>query len=254
MKKSNQESFLWNGKLSFYDVCDRVKPDTVILKLENMTRDSLRYLSGTNIAVVLNASGVADDLIKTCLSSMGKMKIDCPLIFGDPICEAAGFKTKFLNLMAGADIFLPLQGMRDRLPYMMDAGYLIDCSSGRFTKKPHHRISTISGVTEDITVPINGLYKIVESYSSMVVHQSKTVLQQSLFDVLYYSPNAHVRSVGHNSENVDKVLEKLIGSSPHERVVSNHLCTHRVSRLVQKMGDADLSATILKLGESKWTA
>jgi hypothetical protein len=108
MRQSGVESHLWGDpKISAFDMLDRAKPDVLISSHLLVTKDIMTYLSGSNIELVLNVTGISENQLAAMEDAFKQNGIRCPFVFSNNFGykKLSSKNIKCHRIWPAADIF-----------------------------------------------------------------------------------------------------------------------------------------------------
>ena len=101
---------MWSNDISAFDIFDIVKPDIFLTHFSMLGNDSLKYLSeNKDISLILNVTSASKEHLRMLDDIIVTNGINCPFIFTNQPSQLQVLsqeKTKLINIMHGADIFL----------------------------------------------------------------------------------------------------------------------------------------------------
>ncbi len=95
--------------MSAYDKMDLFSPDIVFAHYMFLTGDIIRYLSNSQIQIVINVTGIQQHELDTIVKEIKDKNVNCPFMFSNLPREAIKVKTndiKIHSIMSAADVFL----------------------------------------------------------------------------------------------------------------------------------------------------
>ncbi len=272
-----EEANIWTPDgSSAFDAFDTTKPDVFITHFGYLTNDILKYLSqNNNIELLVNVTGATQDVIDQLDDIVDSSGINCPFVFYN---SPSAFntikqrKTKMINIMLGADIYLSKQSV-ETPEYKADLAVISNYTvKGRLSDitdgfDVHHFLSTNQELANevDIVAPTMHLYGLYGKYENILVTQDTQDIPQVLFDSILYGKNVFfLPKYESQKDKMYEVLDSslkaplpLIDTDPKEeweekalavknKVLSSHTCLSRVKRLASKLQNKDLVSKIEK--------
>ena len=230
LNRIGSQGMLWNpSEISIYDAYDVMKPDVIMLTLRSISLDIFKLLKSSPAQLVVNTSGCSEDEVELLCEAIKFNKIDCPFIFSDTSANGTVQGIQRVNILKGADIFLKNQ--TNTIPeYSIDAAFVVDSDQEEVDfDGSYHILSQYEDVKADIHFPINSFYALCKNYKEIIIKTSVgNTLSQSFFDAHLYGSKVKVEDKG--------ALGDKFGDNIKKSVKSKHLCTHRVSRFLGKLG------------------
>ena len=190
----------------------------------------VKLLKGSETKLVVNISNSSEEEVVMLCKAIKSNDINCPFIFSDTCPNDTVEGVNRVNILKGADIFL--QKQNDTLPqYSIDAAFVVDSPQESIEfDGSYHVLSQYTDIPADIHFPIHTFYALCKRYKEIIVNQSvEDGIPQSFFDAHLYGNKVTI------AVNKDKI-KKRFGDNIKESVKSKHLCTHRVSRFLKKLG------------------
>ena len=251
LNRIGSQGMLWNpAELSIYDAYDVMNPDLIVVTLGSISLDIFKLLKNSPTKLVVNISGCPKDQVELLCEAIKTNKIDCPFIFGDTSPNDIVGGIRHVNILKGADIFLKYQN--NTLPdYAIDAAFIVDSEEEEIGfEGSYHVLSQDESIKADIHFPINSFYALCGNYKEIFIkHSVDNVLSQVFFDAHLYGNKITIDPVGGESQSVTDMLLDKFGSDVKKSVGSKHLCTHRVSRFLRKLGLKEEAKNVEKIEE-----
>lgn len=257
-------STLWDTQsASAFDALDRVSPNLLLCHYNSPAMsDIVKYLSSNkNIDLALNITGASQKHVDMIQNMIDVNSISCPFFisnFHEKIFLPKA-KTKILNLLPAADIFLSKQNVPD---FNLEVGILSNSKeSAERTKldfKTYHKIGI--GVNDDFfdfNVNVMNMASLYDKYDKIVISADMPVaFSQFFFDSVYRSKKVTLKT------NDEKVCGEILGdlfesgeedvdiaSAVKEQVKRKHNCFKRASRLMSALNNDNAAKILNQLSE-----
>jgi len=252
------QSFLWEpSQISAFDIFDRVNPDIFITKYDNLNTDIIKVMSGSKCKIVINVSGIQENEARSLEETLEENKIKCEFCFYNNKKPKGFKKTKLVQIMSAADVFLPrILNYDFQLPYAV----VSDCEiSKEATDKlggVYHKIG-IGGAKQDcfdISYNIIDMSRYTHIYKNilLVSDTPEVVCGQPFFDFSLKAPpngKCAVHLTDRNSKMVGDFMLKIFDDVDIPKTQMNkyikstiwrkHTALNRTERLMKNLGDED---------------
>ena len=268
-------STIWGDKsVSAYDMFDTVKPDLLLTHYTLLSNDIVKYLSSSDIELVINITGAEQGHVDTLEEIISTNGIKCPLIFTNKpqgLNQIIQRKTKLVSIMHAADPFLKIQKIESP-EYSLDAGFFCNYPPDSKIKEiaknyaTHHYLSTINHLVKDvdICIPLVHLHGLYGSYGKNIISSGDVGLPQQFFDSILYGNETffHCRKDSHEDKmrkalgslSPDKSLLYKDGERPNfnkvrDNVIAKHTAVSRTQRLFGRLSNSSLVDSLHKVAE-----
>lgn len=263
LARAGVDVHLWENKgISAFEVFDRLEPDVYITGHLFLTEDILKRLSGDKCRLVLNVSGITENGANDLESIIEEMNIKIDFAFYNND-KPQGFKNiKLLQIMSGADIFIPSVASGRKIPYGVVSDNVFPTPQ---TVNVYHKISLTAEPLEeaDVNWHIIDLNRCVALYDNMVLagNNPDILCGQPFFDMtLKLNGKCIIDITEENQEMVSKHMEGLFPELPGEpeaamqyiksTILRKHTCLNRAERLMQNLGLKEAVDNLRKLQEN----
>ena len=252
---------MWSNDISAFDIFDIVKPDIFLTHFSMLGNDSLKYLSeNKDISLILNVTSASKEHLRMLDDIIVTNGINCPFIFTNQPSQLQVLsqeKTKLINIMHGADIFLVNQ-QPQKMDYKIETAIVTNHKpQGSAGFNTYHLFSHEETLADsvDIVAPAMNLFSLYGNYERVIVAQDSEYMPQSFFDAILYGNQAYYYCG--NPNHVEKMKEvtrslfpksnliwdgnnKETGSS-RKTLLEKHTCLNRAKRLIKqlKCGDTE---------------
>ena len=255
----------WADKnISTFDMLDQTKPDSILTHFRFITHDMMKYLSGSNIELILNVTGADKQIIDQIESELTNKNIKTPLFFTnthDIITPAINGKTKIVNLLPALDIFVPKQ---DLSPFEIDTAFITTEPTDLMktlteSEEVYHTIGMGSDNKEfDFNLDIPNLISVIDRYKKcIIVDDINIAFSQLFFECTFRCPRTILKVPENQRSTLDKVLATLFHLQDSEdisetiklQIKRKHNPFNRAARLLRYLKCDNESTKVQSFGE-----
>ena len=265
LNRAGANAELWTDGMSAYDKMDLFKPNVVFCHYMFLTGDIIRYLSNSQIDIVINISGIQQHELDTIVNEIKDKNINCPFLFSNLPREAIKVKAdgvKVHSIMNAADIFL--NATEDFNDIEIDLGVVCDYdATSKFSEqtadmRSWHFLSTSPDMqTSDILAPIQQMPSLYGRYKKLIVTVDGPRIPQHFFDAVVHGNDVSFQSKYGTQDKVSQaVITKLLGEDNTKwksHVEKKHTCLNRVDKILSLLGVKDLAKNIGKASDDNST-
>ena len=258
LNRAGIEAQLWADGMSAYDKMDLFSPDVVFAHYMFLTGDIIRYLSNSQIQIVINVTGIQQHELDTILKEIKEQNVNCPFMFSNLPREAIKVKAndiKIHSIMSAADVFLTSTDYFDN--FDIDLGIVSDYdATSKFSEdtadiRSWHFLSTSPDLqSSDILAPIQQMPSLYPRYKKIIVTVDGPRIPQHFFDAIIHGNEVSFKSKYNMQDEVSqKVIAKLLGEDSSKwksSVEKKHTCINRVDKLLSLLGVKDVAKNIGK--------
>ena len=265
MIESKCDAVLWADRnISAFDIFDATNPDIFLTHFRFITQDILKYLSGSNIDVVLNITGADNQMINQIEQEFASRKIKSKLLFTNthelmsPLNKS---QTKLINILPGLDIFVPKQEVTPfNLPTcIVTSGNTDTIKSFTDKEESYHTIGIGTDEKDfDFNLDIASFISIIDRYDkALLVDDLHVVFSQLFFESTFRCPSTILQVPDNQKETLNKILATLfheqeadnISVAIKEQIKRKHTCFNRTARLLKSIGCTDEENKVKRLEE-----
>ena len=265
MIESKCDAVLWADRnISAFDIFDATNPDIFLTHFRFITQDILKYLSGSNIDVVLNITGADNKMINQIETDFASRKIKTKLLFTNsheimsPLNKS---QTKLINILPGLDIFVPKQEVTPfNLPTcIVTSGNTDTIKSFTDKEESYHTIGIGTDEKDfDFNLDIASFISIIDRYDkALLVDDLHVVFSQLFFESTFRCPSTILQVPDNQKETLNKILATLfhdqeadnISVAIKEQIKRKHTCFNRTARFLKSIGCKDEENKVKKLEE-----
>lgn len=265
MIESKCDAVLWADRnISAFDIFDATNPDIFLTHFRFITQDILKYLSGSNIDVVLNITGADNQMINQIETEFASRKIKTKLLFTNtheimsPLNKS---QTKLINILPGLDIFVPKQEVTPfNLPTcIVTSGNTDTIKSFTDKEESYHTIGIGTDEKDfDFNLDIASFISIIDRYDkALLVDDLHVVFSQLFFESTFRCPSTILQVPDNQKETLNKILATLfhdqeadnISVAIKEQIKRKHTCFNRTARFLKSIGCTDEENKVKRLEE-----
>ena len=265
MVESKCDAVFWADKnISTFDIFDATSPDVFLTHFRFITQDIMKYLSDSNIEVVLNITGADNQMINQIEQEFASRKIKSKLFFTNthelmsPLNKS---QTKLINILPGLDIFVPKQNVP---PFNLSTCIVTSGNTDTiksFTEKEESYHTIGIGTDEkdfDFNIDIASFISIVDRYrKALLVDDLHVVFSQLFFESTFRCPSTILQVPDNQKETLNKILATLfheqeadnISEAIKGQIKRKHTCFNRTIRLLKAIECTDEANKVKTLEE-----
>lgn len=255
LHQAGVESTVWaDPQISAFDFFDTVKPDVFVTHYATLTTDIIKYLSNSNIDLVLNTTSATPSDMLSLEGMINETNIKCPLMFHNEIQPSAKAtsKIKTEEILPACDVFFPQMPPSQRtIPVAIvssEEGELLDDTIKQINSESYHLLSYGKEDDKfDMSVDLAALNKIYHLYDTIIlVGDVNEVTSQVFFDMTLKSRRCSVRIKDEQQPIFNKFLSRIISEEPTEnddpaaiknmitaQILRKHTAYNRAERLMK---------------------
>ena len=265
MVESECDVVFWADKnISTFDMLDQTRPDTILTHFRFISHDMMKYLSGSNIELILNVTGADNQVINQIESEFKNKKIKTPLFFTnthDIINPGVSGKTKIINLLPALDIFIPKQ---DLPSFEIDTAFITTEPTDLLkTLTDNEEVYHIIGIGSDnkefdFNLDIPNLISVIDRYKKCtIVDDIIIAFSQLFFECTFRCPRTILKVPENQKPALDKVLATLfhiqdsedISEAIKSQIKRKHNPFNRAARLLRHLKCDSEAAKVQSFGD-----
>lgn len=239
----------WDRRISAFDIFDRYQPDIFVTKWDFVEEDAMKRLSGDKCKVIINTTGITENGAADLEKYLEEMKIEVMFAFYN-FEKPTGFKkTKCVQIMPGADVFLPSQqNLGMKIPYALVGDNLNLEKEG--VGEVYHKIclgQPLDGF--DLGLHLSDLVRTSDCYQNVILmgDDPEIICGQSFFDLTIRLNGKCLVDVNKNNEKtVGEFMLQIFPELPEDAaaakkyirstILRKHTAFNRAERLCKNIG------------------
>lgn len=264
LTQAEVEVFLWQRQqYTAFDIFDIVDPDIFITKYKNICPDTLKRMSNTKCKIIINVSGISENEAANLEETINESKIQCPFVFYNLESPKGFKKIKTVQIMQGADIFLPhTQSSPKQVAYGLVSDNLFDV--GDKLGNVYHKICLGETSDEaDVSMNIFDLSNVLHIYSNVLLAGKNPDIvcgQVFLDSTIRITGKCSVHLDDKNQKMVSDYMLHLFPELPGKQeliknylrttILRKHSCINRAERLMKNIGDDEICQKLRKIKDN----
>ncbi len=240
------EASMWNReeKIPVFDLFDQVDPEVFITRYDRLTPEVIKRLGKGKCQLVLNVSGIDNNSATNLEEELAAANINVGFFFYNRV-KPVGLKTKCVELMPGADIFLGFTKPSARqIPWATISESPVEMEEAI---EVYHNISTSPNYSGDLQLDLPTLAQKLSLYRNVRLHgDSDYVLGQLFLDcAIRTQGKATIKMTEENQPDVMSFFKRILPDLPEgdqasvyikSTIISKHSCFNRAERLAGQLG------------------
>lgn len=259
-------SYMWNNNTtSAFDALDQVNPNILICHfMMPQINDVFKYATNNkNLEVIINITGINHQNALMLQDILEKNKIQSPFMIynhHEIISKLKHLKTKVVNILPGADIFLSPSKILD---FNIDAAILSSSSKTELFNEQLSKYKTwhtlrlpIKNEKDefyfDIDVNLMMLKSLYHKYNEFVIVDDLSVIfTQLFFDSSLNSKKVVIKN--NDSDKLNSILASLfhdtgdsisIDTLVKDQIKKKHTCLNRTAKLLRELNNTEAAQKI----------
>jgi hypothetical protein len=256
---------LWNlnEPISVYDKLDSERPDVLITSFQTIQQDLISYLSGNKIKIVIDITGIDQNIFDNLNQLVTSQGIECPFFMSQDykfLNNVNYGSRKVVNILPCYDIFSNKTPTPD---YNIKAAIISNRVCDKFSEAckmydTYHKIVLADNPDPNFDLQANvlNMNSLYEKYQEVVLTGDVNfTCSQVFFDGFVKAEKLTVRVPEEQKELFNQVLATLFyeeKDTPNidnikQQIKKHHSCFNRAAQLAKELGEEMISKTLLEV-------
>ena len=243
------EVFIWEPQsqnIPVFDLFDQIKPDLFVTHYKSLKPEVIKRLTNDKCQVILNVSGATENEAEDLETQLAEANINIKFLFYNNQ-KPAGFKSKCVQIMPAADIFLGQNApSKNKIPYVV-----VSLSPVERDFEVYHKISMSPDYEGDAQLDIVRLVQMLGIYDSMEINGDPDfVINQLFFEGTIRLPGkCSIKLTEDNEKQTGEFMLSLFPEFPEQpeaakqylvnTIMRKHTCLNRAERFAKQLGLED---------------
>lgn len=241
------EVSMWNpevDKIAVFDLFDQVDPEIFLTHYTKLTPEVMKRLGKGGCKLVLNVSGIDSNAASNLEEELEKAAVNISFFFYNRV-KPQGLKTKCIEILPGADIFLGFSQPSPRqIPWATISEAPVEMEDDL---EVYHNISTSPEYDGDLQLDLPTLAQRLSLYRNVRLHgDADYVLSQLFLDCAVRTHGkSTIKLTEENQAEVMSFFQRILPDLPEgddatiyikSTILSKHSCFNRAERLANQLG------------------
>lgn len=241
------EVSMWNpevDKIAVFDLFDQVDPEVFITRYDCLTPEVMKRLGKGKCKLVLNVSGIESNSAVNLEEELEAANVNVDFFFFNRV-RPEGLKSKCIEVMPGADIFLGFSQPSPRqIPWATISNSPVEMEE---EVEVYHNISTSPDYDGDLQLDLPTLSQKLSLYRNVRLHgDSDYVLSQLFLDCAVRTHGkTTIKLTEENQVDVVSFFQRILPDLPEgdeatvyikSTILSKHSCFNRAERIAKQLG------------------